>query len=74
MTYLVDRHGQEKHVASTKVYLRDPIDGGRILRNDTRDSLFEWCGQNCEGAYWVGMGFAEFELEQDLLLFKMRWL
>lgn len=73
MTYLVDRHGNERHVEGIRIYIRDPVDGGSILRNGSREELFEWCGENCLGAYWIGMGFGEFELEQDAMLFRMTW-
>jgi hypothetical protein len=58
----------------TRVYIRDPIDRGSVLRNDSRDAIFEWCEENCQGKYWVGMGFGQFELEDDVTLFKLRWL
>lgn len=73
MTYLVDRHGGEHHVDGIRIRIRDPIDNGLVLRNSTREELFAWCGENCSGAYWVGMGFAEFELEQDATLFRLVW-
>jgi hypothetical protein len=56
-----------------RVYIRDPIDHSRVLRNDTRTMLFNWCNDNCKGKYWVGMGFGMFELENDATLFKLRW-
>lgn len=56
-----------------RIQIVDPLDGGRILRNDSRDMLFDWCLGNCRGGYWVGMGFGLFELEDDALLFRLRW-
>lgn len=73
MTYLVDRDGNERHVSGTRVSIRDPIDGGYILRDSSREELFEWCRSNCSGAYWVGMGFVEMEMEQDVILFRLAW-
>lgn len=73
MAYLIDSHGNERHVVGTRIMIRDPIDGGSVLRDSSREELFAWCGKNCSGAYWVGMGFAEFELEQDAILFRMAW-
>lgn len=73
MTHLIDRQGNVKSVDGMRIRMRDPIDGGRILRDKSREELFEWCGENCSGAYWVGMGFAEFEREQDATLFRLVW-
>lgn len=56
-----------------RVYIRDPIDKGIILRSNTRDELFLWCRQNCRGRYWIGMGFGQFELEDDAILFSLCW-
>jgi hypothetical protein len=57
-----------------QVFIRDPIDNGRVMRDDTRNTVFEWCFENCNGKFWVGMGFGRFELEEDATLFKLRWL
>lgn len=54
-------------------YVRDPVDNGRVLRDQTRNAMFEWCKQNCKGRYWIGMGFGQFEDPDDVLLFKLRW-
>lgn len=56
------------------VWLNDPVDGGRILRDESRDMLFDWCSSQCRGRYWIGMGFGRFELEEDALLFRLRWV
>lgn len=56
------------------VWLNDPVDGGRILRDESRDMLFDWCSLQCRGRYWIGMGFARFELEEDALLFRLSWV
>lgn len=56
-----------------RIYIRDPVDGGCVLRNDSRDMLFKWCEENCKGRYWIGMGFGQFELKDDAILFKLRW-
>ena len=75
MTYLIDKHGDQVDCSaeSVRIYVRDPNDGSRILRNNSRDMLFEWCRENCSGGYWIGMGFGQFELGNDAVLFKMRW-
>ena len=57
-----------------RVYVRDPIDQGKVFRNKTRDMFFDWCNENCTGRYWVGMGFGMFELQDDATLFKLRWM
>lgn len=56
-----------------QIYIKDPVDGGRVLRNTSRDEIFAWCEEHCTGKYWIGMGFGIFELECDEVLFKMRW-
>lgn len=56
-----------------RIYIRDPVDGGSVLRNNSRDEIFDWCEENCKGRYWIGMGFGQFELECDQILFKLRW-
>jgi hypothetical protein len=57
----------------TQIFVRDPIDGGKVLREESRNKLFEWCETNCHGRYWVGMGFVRLELDEDVILFKMIW-
>lgn len=54
-------------------YIRDPKDGGRVLRNDTRELVHAWCMAHCKGKYWIGMGFGCFELESDAVLFLLKW-
>jgi hypothetical protein len=66
---LMDGDIRDQHT----VWVRDPIDGGRVLRDASRDQMFEWCEANCTGRYWIGMGFGRFELADDALLFSMRW-
>jgi hypothetical protein len=56
-----------------KVQVVDPIDGGPVLRNDSRDHMFDWCADNCRGKFWIGMGFGRFELQKDAVAFSMRW-
>lgn len=56
------------------VWLDDPVDGGKVLRDESRDMLFDWCEESCRGRFWVGMGFGRFEFEDDALLFKLRWV
>lgn len=63
---LIQDHG-------TRVWVRDPVDGGKVLRDESRDQLFLWCADNCQGRFWIGMGFGKFELEEDALLFNLRW-
>jgi surfactin synthase thioesterase subunit len=58
---------------SKRHYVRDLIDGGHVLRNESRDRLWKWCEQNCKGRYWIGMGFGTFELDEDAILFNMVW-
>lgn len=55
------------------VWVTDPVDGGAILRDQSRDMLFDWCRDNCRGRYWIGMGFGRFEFEDDALLFRLGW-
>jgi hypothetical protein len=57
--------------ASKRLWINDPIDGGKILRNSSRARLFEWCDNNCVGRYWVGMGFIDFECADDFVLAAM---
>jgi hypothetical protein len=57
--------------AKRRLWLRDPIDGTRVLRESTRDDLFDWCEQHCSGRFWVGMGFMDFELDEDYVLASM---
>jgi hypothetical protein len=56
-----------------KIYIRDPVDNGTILRNNSRDMLFLWCKENCQGRFWIGMGFGQFEFNEDSIIFKLRW-
>lgn len=58
----------------TQIFITDPIDGNKVLREESRAKLYEWCEANCHGRYWVGMGFVRFELDEDVLLFKLIWL
>ena len=51
----------------------DPVDGGRILRTDSRDIIWTWCEEHCKGEFWVGMGWGSFELESDAVMFLLRW-
>jgi len=59
--------------SAKKHYIKDPVDGGKILRNDSRDMLFDWCETHCQGKFWIGMGFGQFELESDAALFLLTW-
>jgi len=54
-----------EYPASRRLWLRDPIDGARVLRNISRDMFETWCNEHCQGKYWVGMGFIDFELIND---------
>lgn len=56
-----------------RIYVRDPTDRGRVLRESNRDILFAWCRENCRGRFWIGMGFGQFELEEDAVAFSLRW-
>lgn len=58
---------------STKVKVKDPVDGLGILRDSSRELMFAWCDNNCKGEFWIGMGFGKFELEQDAILFRLTW-
>jgi hypothetical protein len=35
--------------------------------------LFDWCDANCQGRFWVGMGFGRFEHKDDAVLFELSW-
>lgn len=61
------------HSTGIRVKVRDPVDNCSVLRNSSRDLLFEWCAQNCRGKFWIGMGFGKFELDEDAVLFKLTW-
>ncbi len=61
------------HQYAKRYYIKDPIDGGRVLRNDSRDKIFAWCKQHCKDDYWIGMGFGQFKSEKDAALFLLRW-
>lgn len=56
-----------------RYYIKDPVDGGNVLRGESRDKVFAWCEQYCEDAYWIGMGFGMFKSEKDAALFLLRW-
>jgi hypothetical protein len=56
-----------------RVWVKDPIDGGSVLREASRNDMFEWCEHSCRGRYWIGIGFGDFEHEDDATLFRMRW-
>ncbi len=60
-------------INAIRIYINDPIDNGKTLRDSSRDMFFNWCEEHCIGKYWVGMGFCEFELEDDVTLFKLTW-
>ncbi len=55
------------------VWVKDPIDNGNVLRDQSRDMLIDWCSDNCRGRFWIGMGFGRFEFEDDALLFRLGW-
>ncbi len=61
------------HQYAKRYYIKDPVDGGRVLRNDSRDKIFAWCKQHCKDDYWIGMGFGQFKSEKDAALFLLRW-
>ena len=75
MTILFNKHGSKLLIKgySINVSVRDPVDHGRVLRETSRNQMFEWCHENCEGHYWIGMGYGEFDLPNDATLFKLRW-
>lgn len=60
-------------IGGITVYIKDPDDGMKVLRDKNRDMLFFWCQDNCKGKYWIGMGFGKFELQEDATLFALRW-
>lgn len=60
--------------AGTKIFPKDPTDGNSVFRDVNRNMFFEWCEHHCKGRYWVGMGFVQLELEEDIMLFKLSWL
>lgn len=51
------------------INVRDLVDNLTI----PGESLFEWCDKNCQGRFWIGMGFCKFELEEDATLFRLTW-
>jgi hypothetical protein len=51
-----------------RLWIKDPVDGGLILRDSSREMLFKWCEEHCQSRYWVGMGFIDFESENDFVL------
>ena len=63
---LMDRSG-------IQLFVKDPTDGGNILRDENRNMFFEWCEHHCKGRYWVGMGFVRLELDEDVTLFRLTW-
>jgi hypothetical protein len=68
---MINRHlypDDPNYPASKRLWVKDPVDGGKVLKNSSRDILFEWCDKNCSGRYWVGMGFIDFELVSDYTL------
>lgn len=56
-----------------RIYVGDPKDGLKVLRDKSRDELFDWCKNNCRGRFWIGMGFGQFEMEEDAVLFSLTW-
>mgnify|MGYP003339396834 FL=1 len=54
-----------EYPAKRRLWVNDPVDGGRVLRKDSRDTLNDWCNKNCQGKYRVGMGFIDFEFITD---------
>ena len=54
-------------------YIRDPVDGGKVLRNESRDTIWAWCEEYCKGEFWIGMGWGSFKLERDAVMFLLRW-
>lgn len=72
---LMDREGTIWYTpkAPIRIYVCDPTDRGRILRDANRELLFDWCRDNCQGRFWVGMGFGQFDLEEDAAMFALRW-
>jgi hypothetical protein len=57
--------------AKRRLWIRDPVDGGKILREETKDVLFDWCDNHCVGRFRVGMGFIDFELDEDYVMATM---
>ena len=57
-----------EYPARRRLWVRDLIDEQPILRRQTRDFLEHWCEENCQGKYWVAMGFIDFELVCDYTL------
>ena len=56
-----------------RYYIRDPVDGGKVLRNESREIIWKWCELHCKGKFWIGMGFGTFDLKSDAMLFLLRW-
>lgn len=59
--------------AAFTIRVCDPIDQQHLLRESTRNQMFDWCYKNCEGRFWITMGSGQFELAQDATLFALRW-
>lgn len=72
---LIDRKGKIKITsdAPIRIYVRDPTDNRPVIREANRTMLFEWCKENCRGRFWIGMGFGQFEIEEDAAMFALRW-
>jgi hypothetical protein len=56
-----------------RIYVRDGNAGNKIQCYHVQERMFAWCQDNCVGRFWIGSGFGEFQLEQDAVLFKLRW-
>lgn len=54
--------------ARKRLWINDPIDGSAILRESSRQMFDNWCEEHCSGRFWVGMGFIDFELQEDWAL------
>ena len=58
-----------KPVLAREVWTRDEL--GQY--NLSWEEQEEWCHRNCRGSWRNHMGAFRFELEQDLVLFVLRW-
>jgi hypothetical protein len=63
-----------EYTAGYCLWLRDPISNRRILSDETRKVLSEWCDKNCQGRYRVGMCYVDFELDSDFCLAVLHYL
>lgn len=67
-------------ISSTQTASDNPIVAREVwtldelgLRHLSWDQQVDWCSQNCRGGWRNHLGAFRFELEQDRVLFILRW-